>query len=185
LPARRPISPHPPAQPPGASEPAVGMSSAAGRDEPRGQWSFGVGSRATIEHWPWWRTSRPGDASRASYCPHVEQLQPQAVDGHRMARSRHLCCTPESCRITWTPDRLSVRSRGRRSSWPATNGNGGRLRRRASSEASEIGPNEEVRDEKRNCRGTRRLAVQQGRSAMGSRAGEKHRRSVASRACAR
>jgi hypothetical protein len=35
-----------------ASEPAdLGTSSAAGRDEPRGQWSLGLGSRAAIEHW--------------------------------------------------------------------------------------------------------------------------------------
>jgi hypothetical protein len=48
-------------------------------------------------------------------------------------------------RMRTVPDHMSIRSRGRRSSWPATNGSAGRPHRRASSEASEVGRYEAVR----------------------------------------
>jgi hypothetical protein len=69
--------------------PDLGMSSAAGRDEPRGQWSLELGSLAAIEHWPGSRTSRPGGASADKPLPPrraASARKPSMVTG--VARSR-------------------------------------------------------------------------------------------------
>jgi hypothetical protein len=95
----------------------------------------------------------PPTAPRNRWAPPAGHVGEHQIDRLDLG---NLCCTPASCRITSTVlDRMPIRSRGPRSSWPATNGNGCQLHRRPSSEASEIRPYEEVRDEKRNCRGAR------------------------------